>query len=413
MAVGIYEVVLSMFVLSTISIAIKATTRPKIELRYQQQATHLRGRGSIEDMLEKCPSLRQYQLPFWSFFDVGGTLSTIIAHIMRHLHLRSRPFQVKRHLLRLEDGATVAIDWVLAHTDQHVEYTNGVSVRNDSEQENISNHNASGSSRPVIIVMHGLCGSSESSYVRVFSERANEQGFDVAVLNARGCGRVPLTTCKPMHAARTSDFDRALKYVQTCRPQSRIFAIGFSLGAGILANYLGKYSSLAELDGAVCVSPSWNFHRKHWAFTFWERHLVNTLKEYAEHNKSTVSEMQLYDSLMRVRCVREFDALAVVKPGGFRDVDDYYTTASSIHTSRRITVPTLALSAADDAVCCVDGAPQKEEEFGVGLVVAITRSGGHLGFPQGILGLSPTGLAEDAALDWFNACMSETPRKSN
>ena len=70
-------------------------------------------------------------------------------------------------------------------------------------------------------------------------------------------------------------------------------------------------------------------------------------------------------------------------------------------------VPTLALSARDDPVCCVDGAPGTADEVGPGLAVAVTRTGGHLGFSQGVLGLSAFGWMEAVTLQWFTACLQD------
>eukprot|EP00043_Microstomoeca_roanoka_P019381 m.217054 g.217054 ORF g.217054 m.217054 type:complete len:277 (+) comp16986_c2_seq1:2492-3322(+) len=259
--------------------------------------------------------------------------------------------------------------------------------------------------RPVIVVMHGLCGSSESSYVRMLIEHAINHNFEVAVMNARGCGRVPLTSPVGMHAARTSDFHRALRYIRSRRPHSRVFAVGFSLGAGVLAKYLGEQGHHALLDGAVAISPSWNFHQKHWVFPLWSRFvLINSLREYATSNRRAMEAMGIYQTAMAAKTVREFDQAAVVKPHGFRDVDDYYTTASSIHTSQNITVPTLAISAADDPVCHHAGAPSTDGKLGPGLVIAITRTGGHLGFSEGLVPRAQSWM-ERVVIDWFQACM--------
>lgn len=59
--------------------------------------------------------------------------------------------------------------------------------------------------------------------------------MDVVVMVARGCGGVPLTTPEGFHAARISDFEYALQEIQRQRPRDRLYAAGFSLGAGLLA----------------------------------------------------------------------------------------------------------------------------------------------------------------------------------
>ncbi|EGD76906.1 hypothetical protein PTSG_08251 [Salpingoeca rosetta] len=354
----------------------------------------------VERLLAKCPSLRQYRAPLWYLFDIAGTLATTIPHAIRGAATRRRWHPLTRDLLRLQDGGVIAIDWAkpLPAANAHISTDGDAGVASADGDER---------GAPVIVVMHGLCGSSESSYVRVLLEEATRQGFEVAVMNARGCGRVPLVNHVGMHAARISDFRHALLHVRNCRPTSPVFAVGFSLGAGVLAKYLGTYGSDARLDGAAVLSPSWNFHRKHWAFDLWSRFvLMRSLREYARDNHRVLREMGVYERAMAAKCVREFDHVAVVGPHNFADVDDYYTQSSSIHTSHNITVPTLAISAADDPVCCVDGAPSTPDELGPGLAVVITRTGGHLGFSQGVLGWNHVSWMEQATLDWFKACLT-------
>ena len=179
--------------------------------------------------------------------DIAGTLSTVLPHMLRQRYCRKNMHAMTRNLLRLDDGGVIAIDW--SHPSPTVQP--GRSPGSSSDEPDAP--------APVIVMMHGLCGSSESTYIRLMTEKATAQGFEVAVMNARGCGRVPLVTNVGMHAARTSDFRRAVKHVRAVRPNTQVFAVGFSLGAGVLAKYLGEHGDDALLDGAVCISPAWDF----------------------------------------------------------------------------------------------------------------------------------------------------------
>ena len=106
---------------------------------------------------------------------------------------------------------------------------------------------------------------------------------------------------------------------------------------------------------------------------------------------------------MSSKDVKEFDSHAVVPQLGYRDVDHYWTDASAVHLSHEITIPTLALSAMDDPMCSAKGCPREQSLLGEGLVVAVTRRGGHLGFSEG---LWPPGESwmDRVALDWFDSC---------
>lgn len=117
--------------------------------------------------------------------------------------------------------------------------------------------------------MHGLCGDSESVYITFAARALQQRGYDVVSFVSRGCGGLTLTTMEGFTAARYSDLQAALEYMKIKDPSRPIFCVGYSLGAGILLNYLGSSGNKSVLQGAVAVSPSWNFHLKTPAFWAW------------------------------------------------------------------------------------------------------------------------------------------------
>lgn len=117
--------------------------------------------------------------------------------------------------------------------------------------------------------MHGLCGDSESVYITFAARALQQRGYDVLSFVSRGCGGLALTTMEGFTAARYSDLQEALEYVLSLEPSRPIFCVGYSLGAGILLNYLGANGNKSLLKGAVAISPSWNFHLQTPAFFLW------------------------------------------------------------------------------------------------------------------------------------------------
>jgi predicted alpha/beta-fold hydrolase len=110
---------------------------------------------------------------------------------------------------------------------------------------------------------------------------------------------------------------------------------------------------------------------------------------------------------VQVMMAKDLDELDenFVGPYGFESVAAYRKESSPLHVANNILTPTLAISAADDPVCAVAGAPSSLVEssdtllkqpssvddvsnqsasvsrMGPGLVVVRTKFGGHLGFP--------------------------------
>ena len=79
-------------------------------------------------------------------------------------------------------------------------------------------------------------------------------------------------------AARYSDLAEALEYIRHQDTNRKIFCIGYSLGAGILLNYLGATGAESVLQGAVAISPSWNFLIQTPVFSLWSA--IPLISEY-------------------------------------------------------------------------------------------------------------------------------------
>jgi len=270
-------------------------------------------------------------------------------------------------------------------------------------------------------------------------------GFhDIVVFVARGCGGVPLTTQDSFTAARIDDMAFVLDHiwrnrnkkllsasslVQSEGEKPQIYGIGYSLGAGLLLNYLGADDSkrVNRLSGALAISPAWNFHTQTKHFSKWSQHvLVRGLQMYVRQNLKYIRKLQGtgqsatanfdVEGLLSAKNVKEFDYHAIVgmrQLHGFETVDDYYTASSAIHISHKIVTPTLALSSDNDPVCAARGCPE-EGELGEGLVIARTKRGGHVAFPSSssrehspfsyllnFIGFGTASWVDELAVEWF------------
>eukprot|EP00602_Paraphysomonas_sp_CaronLab_P011216 CAMPEP_0185041702 /NCGR_PEP_ID=MMETSP1103-20130426/41364_1 /TAXON_ID=36769 /ORGANISM="Paraphysomonas bandaiensis, Strain Caron Lab Isolate" /LENGTH=310 /DNA_ID=CAMNT_0027581559 /DNA_START=155 /DNA_END=1087 /DNA_ORIENTATION=- len=297
--------------------------------------------------------------------------------------MHAKHHNIDRQTLQLEDGGTVALDWLT-----------GLPLTEEKS--------------PIVVLIHGLCGSSESPHIVYAGHEFKARGYTVCAFISRGCGGLPLTTPESFTAARTSDLAEALEHIRSRYPDRRLCAVGYSLGAGILLKYVGERGDRSLLSSAVAVSPSWNFLKvTPWFQTWSSTRLVEGLRGYLldhmdylknhENNRVRIAET------LRAKDVREFDHHAVVPVHGYRDVDHYYQDSSAVHHAHNITTPTLALSAEDDPVCAVEGRPMDISTYGDGLVVVTTRTGGHVAFTRGIHFFSTRSWMDDVAIEWLEA----------
>ena len=106
--------------------------------------------------------------------------------------------------------------------------------------------------RGVLVMVHGLEGSSEAGYERSMAWEALERGFTVHRFNMRSCGGTDHLAPTAYHAGQTSDqlaFLRILKQ----SGDGPVFLVGFSLGGNVVLKLAGDSAEVAsELLAGVC-----------------------------------------------------------------------------------------------------------------------------------------------------------------
>jgi pimeloyl-ACP methyl ester carboxylesterase len=178
--------------------------------------------GLLEGELVK--SLSEVRKPYKPFpLLTNRHVETIFAAFFRSLP----NIKYRRECLRMADGGTVALDWPLLDIDNPVGAT--------------------------LILLPGLTGGSDDTYVRHLLRRACKHGWNVVVFNSRGCADSPVTTPQFYSASFTEDLRQVVKHVGTSFPTSRLYAAGWSLGANILVRYLGQEGEHCPLSGAVSL----------------------------------------------------------------------------------------------------------------------------------------------------------------
>ena len=249
---------------------------------------------------------------------------------------------------------------------------------------------------PLAIVLHGLNGGSAEPLVMDFVSSATARGWTCVVLNARGLGGTDLSSAYPFHGARTSDLSALVSLVAAAAPGVRLVGVGYSMGAIILANYLGVAGESCPLSAAVAVSgcmdavankggysskslePFLTYELKQ---NFCLRPPLNTLLASAGVDLAAAVGPN-------VGCIMEFDRATVVPFNNFDDEDDYYRhmTLGHLGKAQRVAVPLLHLHACDDPIIdCDTFAPYLSEGTPLppNLYFLITRQGGHVGWCEG------------------------------
>ncbi|MCT0229655.1 alpha/beta fold hydrolase [Synechococcus sp. CS-1324] len=242
----------------------------------------------------------------------------------------------------------------------------------------------------VVVLLHGLGGSSQAIGVRRLALVLQAQGFAVLRLNLRGAGAGRSLAPGTYAAHCNGDLLPALRRARQLAEGRPLFGVGFSLGGTVLLNgVLEPGSPQPWLDGLVVISSPLDLAGCSAAIglprnRLYERWLLRSLRRQTLADSSGLSAGERL-GLSQVRSIRDFDTLITAPRWGFASVDDYYAQASPLLRLQEPDPPlpaSLLIQALDDP--WVPAAPAvalaSRDPALPGLEVVLSAGGGHNGF---------------------------------
>ncbi|MBD1549958.1 hydrolase [Pseudomonas sp. C2L11] len=280
------------------------------------------------------------------------------------------PLARQRERLWLADGDFLDVDW-------HGPHTPGA---------------------PLVLVLHGLTGSSNSPYVAGLQRALGLVGWASVAVNWRGCSGEPNLLARSYHSGASDDLAEVIALLAAKRPTAPLYAVGYSLGGNILLKYLGETAERCPLQGAVAVSVPFRLDqcadRIGLGFSrIYQRHFMREMVAYVKQKQKRLTQqgrnehsakLQALGSLAGIRDFWQFDGAVTAPLHGFTSAEDYYRRASSRYYLGSITRPTLMIQAEDDPFVFRHSLPAAGE---LPTCVAFERhaQGGHVGFVEGSL----------------------------
>jgi len=237
-----------------------------------------------------------------------------------------------------------------------------------------------------LVILHGLAGSSESSYTVGTARNAVRSGFVVARLNARNCGGTVELTSEPYHGAETADLAAAARHLVESGEVERVHLVGFSIGGNQALRLAAEWGDEPPswITGVSTVSPCIDFAAaartlEHGFLNrVMQRRFVGMLKDYVRE-RSRLDPAFTLDGLGSIHTVRQFDERYTAPLSGYADADDYYARASMKGRLHEVRVPTLILASRDDPLVPVQGF-ETADLSGSGVRLVVTERGGHVAF---------------------------------
>ena len=267
-----------------------------------------------------------------------------------------RPVPLTRERLELPDGDFIDIDWT-------------------------------GGDGPIVVILHGLQGSSRSPHVQGLLGALTRSGWRCAVMHFRGCGGEANRLPRTYHSGETGDVGYFLRCLRAREPHTLLAAVGYSLGGNVLLKWLAERGDGAELAAAVAVSVPFLLARAAERLDYgisrmYRRHFIADLhRTVMEKFRRRPGPLDL-DAVRRARTFRGFDGRVTAPLHGFRDAAHYYDEASCRRYLRGVARPTLILHALDDPFMTRDVVPRRAE-LSPSIRLELSASGGHVGFVEG------------------------------
>jgi hypothetical protein len=241
---------------------------------------------------------------------------------------------------------------------------------------------------PLVVLFHGLEGSSRSPYARSIMRYFADRGWRAMVVHFRGCSGEANALPRSYHSGDSDEGDWILRRVRRDFPDAPLHAIGVSLGGNMLAKWLGERGEDASLlQAAASISAPLDLAAGGAALgrgfsLLYARHFLRSL------TPKVLAKIDRFPGVANAAAVRacrdlyDFDNAYTAPVHGFRDTEDYWKRASAKPLLGGVRVPLLILNATNDPFMPADKLPHQHE---VSRHVCIERppGGGHVGFTQG------------------------------
>jgi len=297
-----------------------------------------------------------YRAPRWL---AGGHAQTIWPYFLRRPHVPMR-----RERVDTPDGDFWLFDWLDAP---------------------VSNPDA-----PLVVLFHGLEGSSASHYARALFARLAALGWRGVVPHFRGCADAPNRLPRAYHSGDFEEIAAMLDAVRARAPRDvPVWACGVSLGGSALLNWLGRAGTgaRATVARAAAVSAPIDLMAAGQAIDrglnrLYASHFLHTLKPKALSMAHRFPGRIDASAVARVRSMWAFDDVVTSRLHGFADTADYWTRASCKPWLASIRVPTLVLNARNDPFVPGESLPGPVE-VADDVVLEQPAQGGHVGFMTG------------------------------
>lgn len=310
-----------------------------------------------------------YQAPWWL---PGGNLQTIWPALAGR-RVAGSPVRFRRERWTTPDQDFIDVDWLQV----------------DGPASQPSGPAPTVGAQPLLVLFHGLEGSSDSHYAQAFADVARGHGAAFAVAHFRGCSGELNLGPRAYHSGDHEEIDWVLRRFQA-RHAGPVLAAGVSLGGNALMRWAGEMGASARTIvravASVCApldlaagghAIGRGFNRQ-----IYTRMFLRTMKPKALCKLQQHPGLFDREALLQAQDLYAFDNVFTAPLHGFAHTDDYWARASAKPHLPDVAIAALVLNALNDPFVPATSLPGPGQ---VSRWVQLWQpaTGGHAGFPQG------------------------------
>jgi uncharacterized protein len=258
----------------------------------------------------------------------------------------------------------------------------------------------------LLVLFHGLEGTSRSHYAEAFADYAQRHNLAYAVPHFRGCsGELNLAP----RAYHSGDYEEVGWILQQMRKRCAgpIMVVGISLGGNALLRWAQEaegtaahiVSSIASVCSPLDLAASGHAMGRGFNRGTYNRMFLRTMKPKALRKLEQYPRLFDASALMAAQDLYAFDNVFTAPLHGYKNTEDYWSRASAKPHLGCIRIPSLVLNAVNDPFVPAESLP-RVNEVGPWVTLWQPQQGGHVGFVQGRLPGHVQAMPE-AVGDWL------------
>ena len=243
--------------------------------------------------------------------------------------------------------------------------------------------------QPLLVLFHGLEGSSGSHYAQAFAHWARTHGWRFVVPHFRGCSGELNLAPRAYHSGDFEEIGWVLARLRAVHG-GPIAAVGVSLGGNALLRWAEEagntaaqqVSAVAAVSSPIDLAAGGHAIGRGLNRHVYTRMFLRSMKPKALRKLAQHPGLFSRERLLAARDLYAFDDVFTAPLHGFKGTDDYWSRGSAKPHLHHIRIPALVLNARNDPFVPASSLPGAHE---VGRHVSLWQPphGGHVGFPGG------------------------------